>query len=91
MRISSLFHYFFGLPNKDLEIIEKVKKQRHLVHKQINLSKIKLKPTLTIEKNGFYDLQNKKIKPAIISLTLNKINFVDEFDKKHKTTKKKKR
>lgn len=61
VRMSSIYHYFFGLPNKDLEIIEKVKQQRHLVHKQINLSNIKLNPTTTVVKTGFYELDKQKV------------------------------
>lgn len=91
MRISRVYHYFFGLPNKDLEIIEKAKKQRHLVHKQINLSKIRLKPTITIIKYGIYDLDKKNINPATIPIPINKLNFVDEFEKKVKRTKKKRK
>lgn len=84
MRISSIYHYFFGLPNKDLEIIEKVKIQRHLLHKQINLSKIILKPTNTIVKYGIYHLDKQNLITECIDI--NKINFVDEFDKKVKRT-----
>jgi hypothetical protein len=84
MRISSIYHYFFGLPNKDLEIIEKVKTQRHLLHKQINLSKIKLKPTITVIRTGIYFLDKKNINPANIPIPINKIKFVDEFEKKKK-------
>jgi hypothetical protein len=88
MRISSIYHYFFGLSSDELNIIEKQKAKRHLLHKQINLSKIKLKPTITIIKYGIYDLDKKNINPATISIPINKIKFVDEFDKKFKRTKK---
>lgn len=86
MRISSIIHYFFGLSSNELEIIEKQKAKRHLLHKQINLSKIKLKPTKTIVKTGIYDLD----KNSLISdcIDINKISFVDEFEKKLKRTSK---
>lgn len=86
MRFSSIYHYFFGLPSYDLEIIEKQKAKRHLLHKQINLSKIKLKPTITIVKYGIYDLDKKSLISECVDI--NKIKFVDEFDKKFKRTKK---
>lgn len=61
VRLSSLYHYIFGLPDNELEIIEKVKQQRHLVHKQINLSNIKLNPTTTLIKSGIYELDKKEV------------------------------
>jgi len=89
MRISSIIHYFFGLSSNELEIIEKQKAKRHLLHKQINLSKIKLKPTITVVKYGIYDLDKKSLIKECVDI--NKIKFVDEFDKKIKRTAKKRK
>jgi len=89
MRISSIIHYFFGLSSNELEIIEKQKAKRHLLHKQINLSKIKLKPTITVVKYGIYDLDKKSLIKECVDI--NKIKFVDEFDKKIKRTTKKRK
>jgi hypothetical protein len=89
MRISSIYHYFFGLSSNELEIIEKQKAKRHLLHKQINLSKIKLKPTITVVKYGIYDLDKKSLIKECVDI--NKIKFVDEFDKKIKRTTKKRK
>ena len=86
MRISSIIHYFFGLSSNELEIIEKQKAKRHLLHKQINLSKIKLKPTKTIFKTGIYDLDKKSLISECIDIS--KIKYCDELEKKLKRTKK---
>jgi hypothetical protein len=42
--MNSLYHYLFGLDQYQEEIIEKQKRLRHLMLKQIRDSKIKLKP-----------------------------------------------
>jgi hypothetical protein len=86
MRISSIIHYFFGLSSNELEIIEKQKAKRHLLHKQINLSKIKLKPTKTIVKTGIYDLDKKSLISECIDIS--KVKYIDELEKKTKRTKK---
>jgi len=86
MRISSIIHYFLGLSSNELEIIEKQKAKRHLLHKQINLSKIKLKPSHTIIKYGIYHLDKQNLISECIDI--NKINFIDEFEKQLKRTSK---
>ena len=61
VRLNSIYHYFFGLPYNELEIIEKQKQLRHLIHKQINLSNIKLNPIKTVVKSGIYELDKKEV------------------------------
>jgi len=93
--MSSIYHYIFGLPDNQLKIIEKVKQQRHLVHKQINLSNIKLNPTTTVIKSGFYELdkQNNLSNSQILKLHSKIIIPNENFKSKRKRliTKKKTR
>ena len=95
VRLSSLYHYIFGLPDNDLQIIEKQKQLRHLIHKQINLSNIKLNPTKTTIKTGIYELDKKEVdlSDSQIFKMATKISIPNEnFKRKRKRllTKKKK-
>jgi hypothetical protein len=64
MRWSSIYHYFFGLTDEQNNIIEKTKRQRHLVMCQIkntsNIQKI-LKCKNKINKHSLIPINNKKI------------------------------
>jgi hypothetical protein len=79
VRLNSIYHYFFGLPENEKQIIEKVKSHRHLVHRQINLSNIKLKKCNTIVKYGIYELDRDLLIKECIDI--NKLKFVDEYEK----------
>ena len=37
VRLNSIYHYFFGLPENEKIIIEKQTRLRSLLHRQINL------------------------------------------------------
>jgi hypothetical protein len=94
VRLNSIYHYFFGLPENEIQIIEKQKRLRSLLHRQINLSKIKLKPTNTIIKYGIYELDRDLLIKECIDI--NKLKFVDEYEKSkinfiNKNNKKKRR
>lgn len=78
VRLNSIYHYFFGLPENEKQIIERQTRLRHLVHKQINLSNIKLKKTNTIIKYGIYELDKNEL---IKECNFNKLKFIDEYEK----------
>ena len=93
VRLNSIYHYFFGLPENEKIIIEKQTRLRSLLHRQINLSNIKLKKTKTIIKYGIYELdKNELIKECF---SYHKLKFIDEYEKKtkfiNKNNKKKRR
>jgi hypothetical protein len=92
VRLSSLYHYFFGLPYNELEIIERQKHLRHTLHSQIVLSNIKLKPTTTLIKTGIYELDKKNnLTDSQIFKMATKISIPnDNFKKKKKFICKKK-
>ena len=78
VRLNSIYHYFFGLPENEKIIIEKQTRLRSLLHRQINLSNIKLKPVKTIIKYGIYELDRDLLIKECFS---HKLNFVDEYEK----------
>lgn len=85
VRLSSLYHYIFGLPDNELEIIEKQKHLRHLLHSQIVLSNIKLNPTTTIIKTGIYELDKVDLSDSQIFKMATKISIPNEnFRKKRR-------
>ena len=89
VRLNSIYHYFFGLPDNDLQIIERQKQLRHLLHSQIVLSNIKLEPTKTVVKSGIYELDKKQIKEELTDSQIfkmaTKISIPNEnFKKKRK-------
>ena len=90
VRLNSIYHYIFGLPDNELAIIEKQKQLRHVLHSQIVLSKIKLNPTNTVFKTGIYELD--KLSDSQIFKMATKISIPNEnFKRKRRrlVTKKK--
>ena len=63
--LSSLYGFWYSDYNKELEQITKQRKLRHLLHKQINLSNVKLKKIITCEKLGIWEIEKLK-KQSII-------------------------
>ena len=94
VRLNSIYHYFFGLPENEKQIIEKQKRLRSLLHRQINLSNIKLKKCNTIVKTGIYELDRDLLIKECIDIS--KIRYIDEYEKSknnfiNKNNKKKRR
>ena len=83
--LSTLWGYWYSDYEKELEQLTKQRRLRHLLHKQIVMSKLKLKPTITIVKTGIHELDKRNIIPASIP-----VPKFDEVIKIDKSTKKKK-
>tara|TARA_R110000772_G_scaffold142661_2_gene252319 strand:+ start:843 stop:1139 length:297 start_codon:yes stop_codon:yes gene_type:complete len=85
VRLNSILHYFFGLPDKELQIVERQKQLRNALHRQINLSNIKLNSTTTIIKTGIYGLDKTNLSDSQILKLHSKIIIPNEnFRKKRR-------
>jgi hypothetical protein len=62
--LEGLYGYWYSDYNKELETIKKQRDLRHLLHKQINLSNVKLKKVNTIEKIGIWELEKHSKVPV---------------------------
>lgn len=62
--LALLYSYWWSGYDKELEQITKQRRLRHELHRQIVFSKIRLKPTITIYKSGFHELDKKSIEKA---------------------------
>lgn len=63
---SFLCNYWYSNYDRELQTITKQRRLRHEMHKQIVFSKIKLKPTVTIYKSGFHEIDRMNSQKAYL-------------------------
>ena len=80
--VTSLLGYNASDYVQELDTVKRQRRFRHLVHQRVNLSRVKLKPTTTVVKCGYWDVLRKNASVPIPndSFSVEKVQFVDEYD-----------
>jgi hypothetical protein len=65
--LSFFYKYLYSDYENELRTIAKQRKLRHLLHRQINTSNLKLKSVKPVIKTGFWDLERQISIPIPVS------------------------
>jgi len=63
---SFLHNYWYSNYDAELQTITKQRRLRHELHRQIVFSKLKLRPTVTIYKSGFHEIDRMNSQKAYL-------------------------
>jgi hypothetical protein len=76
--LSFFYNYWYSNSTAELQTITKQRRLRHELHRQIVFSKLKLKPTITVYKSGFHEIDRMNSQKAYL------IPIPNEKNKKRK-------
>ena len=74
--LSLFYKYLYSDYENELRTIEKQRRLRHLLHRQINTSNLKLKSVKPTIKTGFWDLERQISIPIPVSKKRKRINSI---------------
>ena len=63
---SFFYDYLYSNSTAELQTITKQRRLRHELHRQIVFSKLKLKPTITVYKSGFHEIDRMNNQKAYL-------------------------